>query len=46
MNARAAVILGEDELKRGVAAIRDLDGESQTETPLAGLKDRLAAFRS
>ncbi len=46
VNARAAVILGEDELKRGVAAIRDLDGESQTETPLAGLKDRLAAFRS
>ncbi len=45
-NARAAVILGEDELKRGVAAIRDLDGESQTETPLAALKDRLAAFRS
>jgi len=45
-NARAAIILGEDELKRGVAAIRDLDGESQTETPLAGLKDRLAAFRS
>jgi histidyl-tRNA synthetase len=46
VNARAAVILGEDELKRGLAAIRDLDGESQTETPLAGLKDRLAAFRS
>ena len=45
-NARAAVILGEDELKRGVAAIRDLDGENQTETPLAALKDRLAAFRS
>jgi histidyl-tRNA synthetase len=45
-NARAAVILGEDELKRGQAAIRDLDSGSQTETPLAALKDRLAAFRS
>lgn len=46
IKARAAVILGEDELKRGSAAIRDLDSGNQTETPLAGLKDRLAAFRS
>jgi histidyl-tRNA synthetase len=44
--ARAAVILGEDELKRGYAAIRDLDSGNQTEAPLAALKDRLAAFRS
>jgi len=33
-------------LKRGSAAIRDLDSGNQTEAPLAALKDRLAAFRS
>ena len=46
IKARAAVILGEDELKRGQAAIRDLDSGNQTEAPLAALKERLAAFRS
>jgi histidyl-tRNA synthetase len=45
IKARAAVILGEDELKRGQAAVRDLDSGEQTEAPLAALKDRLAKFR-
>jgi histidyl-tRNA synthetase len=45
IKARAAVILGEDELKRGVAAIRDLDTGVQTEAPLPALMDHLAAFR-
>jgi len=44
-NACAAVILGEDELKRGVAALRDLDAGTQSEVPLDALKDRLAIFR-
>ncbi|HKR20375.1 MAG TPA: His/Gly/Thr/Pro-type tRNA ligase C-terminal domain-containing protein, partial [Stellaceae bacterium] len=44
-NARVAVILGEDELKRGEAAVRDLDAGTQTGVPLSALKDRLAAFR-
>lgn len=38
-NARAAVILGEDELAKGVAALRDLDSGEQREVAL----DRLAA---
>ena len=45
IKARVAVILGEDELKRGHAAVRDLDSGEQTEAPLAALKDRLAKFR-
>ncbi|HEV2262907.1 MAG TPA: histidine--tRNA ligase [Stellaceae bacterium] len=45
IKARAAVILGEDELKRGQAAVRDLDAGTQTDVPLTALKDRLAAFR-
>jgi len=45
IKARAAVILGEDELKRGHAAIRDLDTGAQSEAPLASLKERLAPFR-
>ena len=44
LNARAAVILGEDELARGMATVRDLDSGSQEEVPLAALADRLAQF--
>ena len=44
INARAAVILGEDELSRGAAKIRDLDSGEEEETPLSALKDRLARF--
>jgi len=43
--ARAAVILGDDELARGVVMVRDLDKGEQVEVPLAELKDRLAPFR-
>ncbi len=45
VNARVAVLLGEDELKRGTATVRDLDTGEQAEVPLAALKDRLAQFR-
>jgi histidyl-tRNA synthetase len=45
IKARAAVILGEDELARSSAALRDLDTGEQIEVPLASLKERLDAFR-
>jgi histidyl-tRNA synthetase len=45
VNARAAVLLGEDELARNAATLRDLDAGTQTEVPLAELAARLAAFR-
>ncbi len=45
IRARAAVILGDNELARQVAALRDLDTGEQTEIPLAALEDRLAPFR-
>jgi len=45
IGARAAVILGEDELARGAATLRDLDTGEQIEVPLVDLKDRLAPFR-
>ncbi len=45
IGARAAVILGEDELGREAATLRDLDTGEQIEVPLAALKDRLAPFR-
>ncbi len=44
LNARAAVILGEDELAGGTATVRDLDSGDQTAVPLAGLTDHLARF--
>jgi histidyl-tRNA synthetase len=45
IHARAAVIIGEDELARGVVSLRDLDQRQQTEVPLAVLKERLREFR-
>ncbi|HUN48949.1 MAG TPA: histidine--tRNA ligase [Stellaceae bacterium] len=45
INARVAVLLGEDELKRNAATLRDLDGGTQSEVPLAELPERLAPFR-
>jgi histidyl-tRNA synthetase len=45
IKARAALILGDNELERQVAALRDLDTGEQTEIPLAALEDRLAPFR-
>ncbi len=44
-NARAAVILGEDELSRQAATVRDLDSGEQEEVPLSELEVRLARFR-
>jgi histidyl-tRNA synthetase len=43
--ARAAVILGDDELTREAATVRNLDTGEQIEVPLPQLKDRLAPFR-
>jgi histidyl-tRNA synthetase len=45
VRARAAVLIGEDELKKGAATVRDLDTGEQAEVPLAALKDRLAPYR-
>ena len=45
LNARVAVILGEDELARGAAIIRDLDTGAQEEAPLPSIEERLARFR-
>jgi histidyl-tRNA synthetase len=45
IGARAAVILGEDELARDAVMLRDLDTGEQTEVPLAALRERLLPFR-
>ncbi|MEY4682343.1 MAG: histidine--tRNA ligase [Alphaproteobacteria bacterium] len=44
-NARAAVILGEDELARGAAAVKDLDTGEQAEVALDQLGARLSQLR-
>jgi histidyl-tRNA synthetase len=43
-HARAAVILGETEMARGAAVLRDLDKGEQQEVPLAELAGRLGAL--
>jgi histidyl-tRNA synthetase len=45
INARVAVLIGEDELARAVATVRDLDGGSQSEVPISELAERLAPYR-
>ncbi len=45
LNARVAVILGEDELARDVATLRDLDRGVQRDVPLDGLVQALAPYR-
>jgi histidyl-tRNA synthetase len=44
LRARIAILLGENELAKGVAALRDLDRETQEEVPLDKVKERLAAL--
>ena len=43
IGARAAVLLGDDELARGAATVRDLDSGEQSEVPLDALAGRLLA---
>ncbi len=45
LGAAAAIILGDDELAKGVASLRDLDSGEQTTVPLADLEERLARYR-
>src|SRR5438270_3846677 len=48
VNARVAVLIGEEEIARNVVALRDLDSGEQTEVPMdpssSELRDRLQAF--
>jgi histidyl-tRNA synthetase len=44
ISARAAVLIGEEELARGVVALRDLDSGEQSEVPIGELHTRLAAL--
>jgi histidyl-tRNA synthetase len=44
IGARAAVLLGEDELAKGVATVRDLDSGEQSEVALGDLPTHLRAF--
>jgi len=41
IEARVALVLGEDELARGAVTLRDLDAGSQEEIPLASVEQRL-----
>ncbi len=45
LNARATVILGEDEIAREVATVRDMDSGEQAEVPLTALETHLDHFR-
>ena len=44
-NAAAAVIIGDDELAKGAAAVRDMETGEQTEVPFSSLQEHLARYR-
>lgn len=44
-NALAAVLVGEDELAKGIVTIRDMETGEQSEAPLASLEEHLARYR-
>ncbi|MBV9687110.1 MAG: histidine--tRNA ligase [Alphaproteobacteria bacterium] len=44
IGARAAVLIGDDEIARGVAGLRDLDSGAQSDVPLDELRSRLATL--
>jgi histidyl-tRNA synthetase len=50
INARVAVLIGEDEIARNIVTLRDLDSGEQNEVPmdqsLSELRARLQAFYS
>ena len=43
IGARASVLIGDDELAKGAATVRDLDSGEQMEVPLAELTKKLKA---
>ena len=45
LRARAALLLGDDELAKGVVTLRDLDSGEQSEIPMAEIAGRLDAYR-
>ena len=45
ISAAAAVMLGEDELARGTATVRDMSSGEQEEVALDGLADHLSRYR-
>lgn len=45
VNAAAAVIIGEDELGKDAATVRDMATGEQVQVPLASLEDHLAGYR-
>jgi histidyl-tRNA synthetase len=46
IRARAAVLIGEDEIERAVVTLRDLDTGTQTQVPITELSPRLANLMS
>ena len=46
LNARAAVLIGEDELARGIGTIRDMESGDQKEASLEQMENALEEYRS
>ena len=44
-NAKAALLIGEDELAKGVVTLRDMETGEQSEAPLSSLEEHLACYR-
>jgi histidyl-tRNA synthetase len=45
LKSRAAILIGDDELAKGVATLRDLDSGEQSQVALGDLETRIAPYR-
>ncbi|MBT8004949.1 MAG: histidine--tRNA ligase, partial [Rhodospirillales bacterium] len=45
LNAHTVIMLGEDELARDAATVRDMESGDQTEVPLPSLEEHLSQYR-
>jgi histidyl-tRNA synthetase len=45
VGACASILMGEDEIERGAATVRDMDSGEQTEVSLSALEDHLGRYR-
>jgi len=44
-NAHAVILIGEDEVAKGIVTLRDMETGEQSEAPLASLEEHLARYR-
>jgi histidyl-tRNA synthetase len=45
LNSRFVIVIGDDEIKKGVAVLKDMDGHEQKEVPLLGIINHIESLK-